>query len=165
MSNKGLSFSSTDPAAPTGFQNVTFMTDLSNPVKPKISAYTQSLDGAEIQSVPGVGSGWSVSSQIALTNSVVVIKNSAGNFGGYMLHNQNATPVYIQLFDLPDPDLTVTLGDTVPKYVIPLPAGAAANVEWSLGITHDVSIKAAATTTPTGAVAPSISLVGFFIYK
>ena len=158
----GLQFSSTDPAAPTGFTNVTFVTDMTNPTFPSLSAYTPSLEDAIVQTIPGINNGWSVSSQLALTNTVVMVKASAGNFGGYMLLNPDTATSYIQLFDTAQP---VVLGTTLPLFVIPLPGGAAANVEWALGITHINSIQAAATTSPTGAGAPNISLIGFFLYK
>lgn len=114
-----------------------------------------------VQPCAGSGNGWSVVSETALTNTVVTIKSSAGDFGGYMVYNPNASVVYVQVFDA----ASVTLGTTTPKYVIPLPAGAAANIEFSLGITHANAIKLAATTTPTGSTAPASSLTGFFLYS
>jgi hypothetical protein len=116
-----------------------------------------------VQTVPGTASGWSVSSQTALTNTKVAVKSSAGNFGGYMMYNPNASAVYIQVFDVAS--ASVTLGTTTPTYVIPLPASAGANVEFRNGITHSTAITVAVTTTATGSTAPATALVGFFLYK
>jgi hypothetical protein len=112
---------------------------------------------------PSTGGGWSVNSQTGLTNTKVAVKASAGIFGGYMVYNTNASAVYIQVFDVAS--ASVTLGSTAPTYVIPLPASAAANIEFTNGITHATAITLAATTTATGSTAPGTALTGFFIYK
>lgn len=116
-----------------------------------------------VQSIAGTAGGWSVNSQTALTNSKIAVKASAGNFGGYMVYNPNASAVFIQVFDVAS--ASVTLGTTAPTYVITLPATAAANVEFSLGITHATAITLAATTTATGLTAPGTALTGFFLFK
>lgn len=112
---------------------------------------------------PGTTGGWSVNSQTALTNTKVAVKASAGTFGGYMLYNPNTTIQYIQVFDVASG--SVTLGSTTPTYVIPIPGGAAANLEIGNGINHATAITLAATTTPTGSTAPGSNLVGFFLFK
>ena len=122
------------------------------------SAVTQPVSLA-----PSSSTGWSVSSQTALTNTKASIKASTGTLGGYMLYNPNAAAVYIQVFDVASG--SVTLGTTTPTYVIPLPPAAAANIEFALGIAHGTAIVAAATTTATGSAAPSSSITGFFLYK
>jgi hypothetical protein len=116
-----------------------------------------------VQNNAGTAGGWSVNSQTALTNTKVAVKATGGNFGGYMIYNPNASAIYIQMFDVAS--ASVTLGTTTPTYVIPLPATAAANIEWSNGITHTTAITLAATTTPTGSTAPGTSLTGFFLFK
>jgi hypothetical protein len=115
------------------------------------------------QSAAGTANGWSVSSQTALSNTKTQIKSSAGNFGGYMFYNPNASVVYIQVWDVANASITV--GTTAPTYVIPIPATAGANLEISLGITHATAINVAATTTATGSTAPGTALTGFVIYK
>jgi hypothetical protein len=112
---------------------------------------------------PATSGGWSVSSQTAFTNTVVSIKASAGQFGGYMFNNPNSGTIYLQIFNVASG--SVTPGTTTPTYVIPLPAGASANVEFANGIAHSTAISAVATTTATGNTAPTTSLVGFFLYK
>lgn len=114
-------------------------------------------------STPNTTGGWSVSSQTALSNSKTSVKGSSGNFGGYMFYNPNSSAVYIQVWDVAS--ASVTVGTTAPTYVIPLPATAAANVEFSNGINHATAITVAATTTATGSTAPGTALTGFFLYK
>lgn len=113
------------------------------------------------------GSGWSVSSQTALT-TVATVSGAAGKFGGGSFINLNSAPAYIQVFDTTG---AVTLGTTVPTYVQPIPAnGTAANglgfvFSISEGIIASNGIKIAATTTPTGATTVSTGLTGFVVYK
>jgi hypothetical protein len=112
---------------------------------------------------PSTTGGWSVSSQTTLTNTVVSIKAAAGQFGGYMFNNPNAAVMYIQIFNIASG--SVTLGTTTPTYVVPIPAGASANVEFANGIAHATAISTAVTTTATGSTAPTTALTGFFLYK
>jgi len=128
---------------------------------PRVTVSNDSSVLATLQ--PGTSGGWSVSSQTALTNTAVSVKASAGQFGGYMFNNPNASITYIQIFNVASG--SVTLGTTAPTYVVPIPPNASANVEFANGIAHATAISAAATTTATGSTAPTTSLVGFFIYK
>ena len=112
---------------------------------------------------PSAANGWLVNSQTALTNTKVSVKASAGLFAGYMLYNPNSSVCYVQVFDAANG--SVTLGTTAPTYVISIPAAAAANIEFSVGISHTTAIVLAATTTPTGSTAPAVALTGFFLYK
>jgi hypothetical protein len=112
---------------------------------------------------PSTTGGWSVSSQTALTNTVVAVKASVGQLGGYMFYNPNALAIYIQMFNVVSG--SVTIGTTTPTYVIALPPNGAANIEFANGIAHSTAISAAATTTATGAAAPTTALTGFFLYK
>jgi hypothetical protein len=116
-----------------------------------------------VQSVAGTSGGWSVNSQTGLTNTKVAVKASAGTFAGYMLYNPSASASYVQVFDVASG--SVTLGTTPPTYVIGLPAGAAANVEFKVGIPHATAITLAATATATGSTAPATALTGFFLFK
>ncbi len=112
---------------------------------------------------PATSGGWSVSSQTALTNTATAVKAAAGQFGGYMFYNPNSTVIYIQVFNVASG--SVTLGTTTPTYVVPIPAAAAANIEFANGIAHSTAITIAATTTATGSAAPTTALTGFVIYK
>lgn len=121
--------------------------------------------------VPASNSGWSFSYQSALTNSTAQIKGSAGTFGGWaMLFNPNTATTYIQVFN--KASASVTLGSTVPDFVIPLPGiasasatGLAANWESVHGIAMSTGITVAATTTASGSTAPANAVVGTFLYK
>jgi hypothetical protein len=79
-----------------------------------------------------------------------------------MFFNPNNVVSYIQVFDTTG---AVTLGTTTPTFVIPLPAGAAANVEFTIGISLTNGIKIAATTAATGATTAATALTGFVLYK
>jgi hypothetical protein len=80
-----------------------------------------------------------------------------------MFNNPNSGIAYIQIFNVVSG--SVTLGTTTPTYVIPIPASASANVEFTNGIAHGTAISAAVTTTATGSTALATALVGFFVYK
>lgn len=110
------------------------------------------------------GGGWAAPNvQVALTNSVVNIKTSAGKWGGYMFYNPNASAAYIQLFSVFASN--VSLASYAQYAIIPLPAGAAANVEWTNGTSFPTALSAAATAGATGSTTPGTALTGFFLYK
>jgi hypothetical protein len=96
-----------------------------------------------------------------LSNTAVSVKSSVGQFGGYMVYNPNSLVSYVQIFNT----ASVTVGTTAPVLIIPIPPGAAANIEFANGVTFSTAIYAAATTTPTGNTAPTTALSGFFLYK
>jgi hypothetical protein len=110
---------------------------------------------------PSATGGWSVSSQTALTTTATV-SGATGKFGGYMFGNPNTSTAYVQVFDTTG---AVTLGSTAPTFVIPIPAGAGANIEFTNGIAIANGIKVAATTTATGASTVATALTGFILYK
>ena len=110
---------------------------------------------------PQASGGWSVSSQTNLT-STATASSAAGKVGGYMFFNPNAGTAYVQVFDTTG---TVTLGTTTPTLVIPIPGGAAANLELTNGIAIASGIKLAATTTATGSTLVSSGLTCFLLYK
>jgi hypothetical protein len=119
------------------------------------------LSIGSVNLTPSTTGGWSVSSQTSLTTSATV-SSAAGKFGGYMFNNTNNSAAYIQVFDTTG---TVTLGTTTPTFVVPIPAGGAANVEFANGIAISSGIKVAATTTATGATTVATGLTGFVLYK
>jgi len=119
---------------------------------------------------PATTGGWTASSQTNLTTVAAVVSSAAAKFGGYMFLNLNATPAYIQVFNVATSG-AVTLGTTTPTFVIPLPAnstaanGAGANLELTVGIPMSAGIQVAATTTPTGATTVTTGLTGFVLYR
>lgn len=110
---------------------------------------------------------WSVSSQTALT-TVATVSAAAGQYGGGSFINLNSAPAYLQFFDTTG---AVTLGVTVPNFVQPIPAnatpanGAAFVFALGAGATLANGLKAAATTTPTGATTVTTALIGFISYR
>ena len=94
-------------------------------------------------------------SYLAQTTTVRVVKTVPGALNGYVIYNPNAVVSYVQCFDTAD---AVTLGTTVPSFVIPMPATAGANVLTDQGITLTKGLAIACTTTATGSTAPSTGL-------
>jgi hypothetical protein len=119
------------------------------------------LTVGSVNLTPSATGGWSVSSQTSLTTTATA-SAAAGKFGGYMFNNPNTGTAYIQIFDTTG---AVTLGTTTPTFVVPIPAGASANIEFTNGIAITNGIKAAATTTATGSTTVATGLTGFVLYK
>lgn len=121
--------------------------------------------------VPQTGNGWSKfstpknNSNTALTNTVVAVKSSAaGELGGYIVYNPNASVAYIQVFDVATAG-GVTLGTTRPDMVIPVPASSGANLEFANGVNFANGIQIAATTTDSGSTALGSGLTVTMVYK
>ena len=110
--------------------------------------------------------GWTNYFANAITTTVTV-SSAGGKFGGYILINLNASPVYLQCFDT---TAAVTLGSTVPTFVLTIPAnataanGLAANLEITNGAILNNGLKIAATTTPTGSSTVSTGITGTIWY-
>ena len=116
-------------------------------------------------SAPAVNQGtspWIVSSTAlsparlsALTNSAQAIKSSAGNLGMLVCGNSGASQVYVQVFSKPFG--SVTVGTDTPVYSFPIEPGGSGGFTLSVGgvAIGGTGISAAATTTATGASAPS----------
>lgn len=114
------------------------------------AATDTSLVVAQIPSTPSVQNG--------LTTTVKAIKSSAaGNLKGYYIFNPNSSVSYIQIFDVATAG-AVTLGTTVAKLSLGIPALGAANLDSAPGIAFANGIQVAATTTATGSVAPSTAV-------
>jgi len=113
---------------------------------------------------PSTTGGWSKSKFLAQTTTVQTVKGTAAELGGYIIYNPNASVAYVQLFDVASAT-TVTLGTTVPDMVIPLPAGAAANIEYANGVGFANGIKLACTTTGSGSTAPGTGLDMTILFK
>ncbi len=97
----------------------------------------------------------------ALSTTVLTVVSTPKVLSSYYCLNPNAATAYVQVFDTSG---TVTLGTTVPKRSIGIPAGAAANLA-GLNEMYLNAIKAAATTTATGSTANNTALDCNFGYK
>jgi hypothetical protein len=138
-------------------------------VDPGIAAVVNAIKGVLAVTLnPSTVNGWSPKLANGLTNSVVSVKTSAGELGGYHCLNQSGAVAYVQVFDAASSG-GVTLGSTAPTLSFGLPAAASlpggGNLEWSNGIHFASGIQVAATTTATGSTAPSTAVDCNFLYK
>jgi hypothetical protein len=97
----------------------------------------------------------------ALSNTPVVVNTTNGEFGGYYYFNPNSSPAYIQLFKTANP----TVGTTAHNAVYGIPANAGANIEFKRGVDVGPVFSVAATTTASGASAPSSAIVVTLLYS
>lgn len=98
---------------------------------------------------PATGTGFHISS-----NAVQSIKSSAGTLFGYFLDNTaNSATTYFQFFNVASG--SVSLGVTASAFVIPVPAGLAANLWLAGGSSFSTAMSFATTTTYNGSTAPS----------
>jgi hypothetical protein len=72
------------------------------------------------------------------------IKATAGKLYGWYLYNDGAAEAYVKFYNATAANVTV--GTTTPVLTIPVPAGAAANVEYTNGLAFSTAICIAATT-------------------
>lgn len=90
----------------------------------------------------------------AASTNATSVKGSAGQVYGWYLYNANAAVRYMKLYNKAT---SPTVGTDVPVMVVPIPPGAAANVEYHMGIAFGTGIALALTTgvadADTGAVA------------
>lgn len=115
--------------------------------------------------------GWDVAlmtsadSSTPLTNSAQAIKAGPGLLGGWYIYNPNIAVTYVLIYNVAA--ASVTVGTTVPKMCICLPASAGANVEFLSGITFNnpAGFSAAAATTGNGNGAPVNPLEANLLYK
>ena len=96
----------------------------------------------------------------ALSTTVQTVASGAATLECYYISNPNASQEYVQIFDISG---SVTLGSSTPKWSVAVPAGQAANL-CGMHLSFANAIKVAATTTATGASAPSTALDGDFAY-
>lgn len=98
-----------------------------------------------------------------LTNSAVqVVSGGVHNLANVIVYNPNGSVEYIQLFDALIAG--VTLGTTVPKMVIPIPASTTVSIPVS-PVSFFTGISAAATTTPTGSTAPGTGITASIVFQ
>lgn len=100
------------------------------------------IGDVDVTSLPG--SGMSIFRSIDLDESEEDVKTSAGTLYGWYIQNKNAATLYLKFYNATAANTTV--GTTTPILTIPVPTGAAANVEYTNGITFDTALCAAVTT-------------------
>lgn len=93
---------------------------------------------------PTTSGGWLVARDIDLDEATPAnIKDSAGQIGGWYFYNNSVNTIYVKLYN--KATAPVLASDT-PKMTIPIPAGSAANIEFTNGIEFDTGIGWATTT-------------------
>jgi len=88
------------------------------------------------------------------------IKASSGTLVRLTVDNADTAKIYVQLFDLAIGDVTV--GTTVPKYVIPVPAGAMYDDKLVMDFATAISYAVTSTPTGLGATGATITLSAGF---
>lgn len=90
------------------------------------------------------------------------VKGSAGKVYGWWVYNPEAAVSFVHFYNTASG--SVTVGTTNPLFTLQVPAGAAANCSYEMGITFSTAITVAATTTAggTGAPATGVSLQVFY---
>lgn len=109
--------------------------------------------------------GLSFVMDIDLDETETAIKATAGKLYGWYLYNDGAAEVYVKIYNATV--ASVVVGTTTPDLTIPVPAGSAANVEYTNGIAFSTAITAAATTgvATADATAPAANqVVANFFY-
>lgn len=130
------------------------------------SIHTNDYGAVWVSLTPGGSnsSGWTPKLANALSTTVVSVKSSAGQFGGFYCYNPAAAVTYVQVFNTASG--SVTLGTTTPSLSLGVPAGGGAVHEFANGISNfGTAISVAATTTATGSSAPASAIDCNFLYK
>lgn len=116
--------------------------------------------------LPSINSALKIVRSLDLNTTDLAIKAGPGNLYGYYFYNAAASARFIKIYNATTANVTV--GTTTPLITIPLPAGAAAHVHYTSGITFDTAISAACTTAladnDTGAPTAGDCVANFF-YK
>jgi hypothetical protein len=147
-----------------------------------LPAGTNNIGDVDVLSLPAIPTGANVVGQVGLeprtsgglsisrtlsaaSTNATSVKASAGQVFGYYLFNANAATRYLKLYNKAS---SPTVGTDTPVATIPIPAGAAANVEFTQGVAFATGIALALTTgiadADTGAVAANEVVVNLF-YK
>lgn len=95
----------------------------------------------------------------ASTNSTLV-KGSAGKVFGWHIFNKEAVPIYVKLYNLA---AAPTVGTSTQAMVIPIPAGAAANVEFTNGIAFGTGIGLGITKGAANANTEAVAAEGVIV--
>ncbi len=136
-----------------------------------VGAPRMTLDRKQIVNVqPHTAGGLSVfnatssDGATALTSTAQAIKASAGQVYGWYIYNPNSSAQFVQFYNTAS--ASVTVGTTNPLFMLTIPATAAANVEFTNGITFsNAGFSCAATSTAGGNGAPSTALDAVIFYK
>lgn len=113
-------------------------------------------------------SPWTPQFDSSVGNTAQACKAAGGLLGGITVENPNTTQIFIQVFNALAADVTV--GSTTPVFVFPIPAGDGTNSGifaefFGEGIQLTAGITYTATTTATGAGAPTTALKMSLLYK
>jgi hypothetical protein len=130
-------------------------------------AARMTLDRKQIVTIqPHTQGGLSAFFSIDLDESEEDIKGTAGQIYGWYFMNLHSATLYLRFYNATAANTTV--GTTAAIMVIPVPAGAAANVAFPNGIAFDTALCAAVTTgiaaNDTGAPAANVFVLNLF-YK
>lgn len=128
-----------------------------------IAAGTNTIGAVNVK--PATSGGLSIARDLDLDETELEIKATAGQLFGWFIYNDGAAEVYVKLYNATAANVTV--GSTTPVMTIPIPAGSAANVEFTNGIAFGTAICAAATTGVADAdtTAPAANqVVANFLY-
>lgn len=107
-----------------------------------IAAGTNTIGGVRLK--PDTTGGYTIARFIDLDEADQQIKGTAGQLYGYYLYNNAASTRFFKFYNATA--ASVSVGTTTPVLTIPVPAGSAANVEFSVGIAFATAITAACTT-------------------
>lgn len=101
-----------------------------------------------------IGPGSGAKQISAASTNATSVKASAGQVYGWYIYNDGAAEAYFKIYDKAS---APTVGTDVPDLVLAIPAGAAANCSFEMGIPFGTGIATAITTgaadSDTGAVA------------
>lgn len=115
-----------------------------------------------VTQTPASDVGWSTDYQSALGNTAHTVKSGAGTLGGYAITNPNASTIeYVMFFNKTSP----TIGTDTPLWVIGIPGGGAAHIEFVNGIAFSTDIVVIASSSVASSTNPSTGLVVTTLYK
>lgn len=109
------------------------------------------------------GPGYLTVRDADIDNTAQVCKTTGGRLYGYHIQNPNASDAWLQLYDVVAG--SVTVGTTVPKLSLVVPANGAIEHIGAVPIEIETAITYAATTTAAGGTDPTTGLVGNFFYR
>lgn len=113
--------------------------------------------GLALAQVPNMGFGTGNVLANGLSTTPKTLKASPGMLAWLSCNNANNAAVFVQAFDV-DGATAVTLGTTVPSFTLALPVNTAAFSSFALPANFFRGLKVAATTTATGATAPTTAV-------
>jgi hypothetical protein len=112
---------------------------------------------------PATSGGYTTYRNIDLDETGVNVKASAGQVFGWYVFNNATTTRFLKLYNVAS---APTVGTTTPLLTIPIPSGAAANVEFGAGIAFGTGIGVGCTTgvadNDTGAPGANDCVVNLF---